>query len=234
MFDLFTFYRSKEWAEFRQLIIEQRTKDDGFIYDEVTGKPILKAYDLILHHKEELTEENVNDYNVSLNPDNIMVVSHKTHNLIHDKLGMKKTREVFLVYGPPLAGKTTWVKDNKNDGDLVIDLDNIWESITGGPRYSKPPRLKAVAFKIRDAEIEAAKYRQGKWLNAYIIGGYPLQGERERLAKELGAREIYIEASEAECIARLEAEPDGGRDKEEWRGYIAEWFRRYTPGYTEG
>ena len=229
MFDLFTFYRSKEWQKLLQQIKQERLDQDGQIICEECGRPIVRAYDIIGHHKTELTPENVNDYAISLNPENIALVHHRCHNIIHDKLGMMKTREVFIVYGPPLSGKTSWVKENKNDGDLVIDLDNIWESITGGPRYSKPPRLKAVAFKIRDAEIEAAKYRQGKWLNAYIIGGYPLQGERERLAKELGAREIYIEASEEECIARLEAEPDGGRDKEEWRGYIAEWFRRYTP-----
>lgn len=229
MFDLFTFYRSREWQKLLQQIKQERLDEDGQIICEECGRPIVRAYDIIGHHKTELTPENVNDYDISLNPENIALVHHRCHNIIHDKLGMKTTREVFLVYGPPLAGKTSWVKENKSEGDFVIDLDNIWESITGGPRYSKPPRLKAVAFKVRDTEIEAAKYRQGKWLNAYIIGGYPLQGERERLAKELGAREIYIEASEEECIARLEAEPDGGRDKEEWRGYIAEWFRRYTP-----
>lgn len=229
MFDLFTFYRSREWQRLLQQIKQERLDQDGQIICEECGRPIVRAYDIIGHHKTELTPENVNDYAISLNPENIALVHHRCHNIIHDKLGMKKTREVFLVYGPPLAGKTSWVKENKNDGDFIIDLDNIWESITGGPRYSKPPRLKSVAFKIRDAEIEAAKYRQGKWLNAYIVGGYPLQGERERLARELGAREIYIEASQEECMARLEEEPDEGRDKEEWRGYIAEWFRRYTP-----
>ncbi|MGN0768453.1 MAG: hypothetical protein ACI4M8_03755, partial [Christensenellales bacterium] len=61
------FYRSKEWADFRQVIIAERTRADGFVYDEVTGKPIVKAYDLILHHKIELTLENVNDCNITLN-----------------------------------------------------------------------------------------------------------------------------------------------------------------------
>ena len=75
MFTLENFYQSKEWERFRLTIIGERTKDDGFIYDEVTNKPILRMYDLILHHIEELTPENVNDYNVSLNPKNIMVVS---------------------------------------------------------------------------------------------------------------------------------------------------------------
>ena len=56
MFTLFTFYRSDEWQRFRDTIIAERTQEDGYIYDEVTVKPILKDYDLILHHKIELTE----------------------------------------------------------------------------------------------------------------------------------------------------------------------------------
>lgn len=226
MYDLFSFYRSREWSQLLQQIKQERLDADGNIICEYCQKPIVRAYDIIGHHKTELTPENVNDYSISLNPENIALLHHRCHNYTHNKLGYSQ-REVFLVYGAPLAGKTSWVQENKNEGDLVIDMDSIWQSISGEPRYKKPARLKAVAFKVRDAELEAVKYRQGKWLNAYIIGGYPMQGERERLAKELGAREVFIEATEEECLARLEE--DQQRDKEEWRGYIADWFRRYTP-----
>ena len=217
------FYQSKEWANFRRIVIAERTKD-GLIYDEVTGKPILKRYDMILHHKEPLTEDNVNDVSISLNPDNIMIVSHKTHNKIHDKLGYKR-REIYIVYGSPLSGKTTWVKENMSEGDLLIDMDNIWECISGQKRFIKPPRLNAVAFMVRDQLIDAVKHRLGKWQNAYIIGGYPLISERERMVKELGARLIYIEADKNECLSRLEACDD--RDKSEWKKYIDTWWTRY-------
>ena len=227
MYTLETFYKSKEWEAFRQVIIAERTRPDGFIYDEETGKPILRPYDLILHHKIFLTEENVNDATVAFNPENIEVVSHRTHNRLHDRLGMAR-REVFLVYGPPLAGKTTWVKESKSDGDLVLDLDNIWESITGLPRYVKPPKLRAVAFRLRDDLLDIIKHRFGKWSKAYIIGGYPNTAERERLLQELGAVPIFIEASEAECMQRLENIADG-RNANEWRDYITDWFARYTP-----
>lgn len=225
MFNLFSFYRSREWEAFREVVISERTKPDGLVYDEVTGRPILKRYDLILHHKIELTEENVNDYSISLNPDNIMIVSHKTHNSLHDRFDNHRMQEVFIVYGAPLSGKTTWVSENKGDGDLIVDMDNIWQCITGGARYYKPDRLKAVAFRIRDAELDAVKYRLGKWRNAYIIGGYPLQSERERLAADLRAREIYIDATKEECLQRLEQ--DGERDKDEWRKYIDRWFESF-------
>lgn len=225
--DLSDFYRSDEWRSFRDVVIGERMKDDGYVYDEVTDKPIVKAYDIILHHKIELTEDNVHDYNISLNPDNIMIVSHKTHNYIHNKLGHSK-REVFVVYGAPLSGKSTWVHDNANEGDLIIDMDNIWQCVSGCDRYIKPKRLNAVVFGMRDKLLEIVKYRVGKWNNAYIIGGYPLIGERERLCKELGAREIFIDTSKEECLMRLEMSEDF-RNKDEWKKFVEDWWRKYTP-----
>ena len=224
--NLSEFYRSEEWRTFRQVVINDRMNEDGFVLDEETGKPIVKAYDIILHHIEELTEENVFDYNISLNPDNIKIVSHKTHNIIHNKLGYK-VRQVFLVYGAPLSGKTSWVEDNKAEGDLVIDMDSIWECISGCDRYIKPKRLNAVAFKVRDTLLDCVKYRLGKWNACYIIGGYPLQSERERLCKELGAREIYIEATKEDCLSRLDERG------EEWQQYIDNWFEHYTAPMNE-
>ena len=230
MFTLYTFYKSREWEGLLKIIKQERVNADGYLICEQCGRPMLKAYDVIGHHKIELTEQNVNDRMISLNPDNIALVHHACHNRIHDKLAkLTRVRQVFLVYGAPLSGKSTWVQDNKGDDDYVVDMDNIWQCITGGRRYYKPNRLKAIAFKIRDAELDAVKYRLGKWSQCYVIGGYPLQSERERLAQELGAREIFIDASKEECLKRLEGLPDDdGRNKEEWQGYIEEWFRRFN------
>ena len=221
------FYRSKEWEEFRKIVIAERVKDDGFVYDEVTERPIVKAYDIILHHKIELTEENVHDFSISLNPENIMIVSHKTHNAIHNKLGYS-VRQVFLVYGAPCAGKKRFVYSTMNEGDLVVDMDSIWATISGCNRYVKPNRLKAIAFRTRDMLLDCVKYRVGKWNNAYIIGGYPLQSERERLCKDLGAREVFIEATEAECLARLEQDEDR-KNVEGYDEFVRAWFRQYIP-----
>lgn len=227
MFDLFSFYRSKEWTQLLQQLKVERADADGQVICEYCQKPIVKAYDMIGHHKIELTEENVNDFNISLNPDNISFVHHRCHNYIHNKLGYS-VRKIYLVYGAPLSGKSTWVEQNKNEGDLIIDIDDIWQCVSGCERYKKPNRLKSVVFKVRDTLLDTVKYRFGKWCNAYIIGGYPLQSERERLCRELGAEEIFIQASKAECLARLEADAErSGID--EYKSFIDRWFELYTP-----
>ena len=224
MYDLSSFYHGKEWRKLVETIRIERVNEDGQLICEYCGKPIVRKYDAIGHHKVELTEENVNDFEVSLNPDNVVMVHHACHNRIHDKLGYSR-REVYLVYGPPRAGKTTWVRENMTEGDLVVDMDNVWECVSMCDRYVKPKRLNAVVFKVRDVLIDAVKYRLGRWHNAYVIGGYPLSSERERLCRELGAREVFIDATMEECIQRAE-----GMDKdsvEDWKKFIAEWFERY-------
>lgn len=225
---LYNFYRSKEWENLLKVLKIERVNSDGQLLCEYCKKPILRAYDCIGHHVIHLTEENYTDSNISLNPDNIQLIHHKCHNLIHDRLGMSNERQVFIVYGSPLSGKSTWVNDNKSDGDLIIDLDNIWMAVSGCDRYVKPNRLKSVVFSVRDNLLESVKYRRGKWLNAYVIGGYPYEAERKRLADTLGAREIFIYTDKEECINRL---IESKRDPEEWIKYIDNWWLQFDGGY---
>lgn len=202
----------------------ERVNVDGELICEYCGKPITRKYDCIGHHKIELTEQNYQLAEIALNPDNIALVHHRCHNKIHDRLGLSYTKQVFLVYGSPLSGKTTWVKDNMSAGDLVVDMDSIWECISAQPRYVKPPRLKQVAFAIRDELIDMARTRRGNWLNCYIVGGYALISERERYCRSLGAREVLIDTPKEECLQRLKGTE---RDTAEYRRYIEEWWEKF-------
>lgn len=219
------FYRSKEWEEFRKVLISERTAPDGFVYDEITKKRIVKAYDIIFHHKEELTLDNVNDVNVTLNPDNIQIVSFKTHNEIHNRFG-RWTRHIYLVYGCPLSGKSTYVSERAGLHDLVIDIDKIYACISNNPPYIKSGRLTDNAFAVRECLLEQVKTRRGKWVNCFIIGGFPYKGERERFCNEYGAEPIYIDCTHEIAHSRLQVAQDG-RDVKEWAKYIDTWFNRY-------
>lgn len=228
-YTLANFYKSDQWFKLTQVIKSERINENGDLICAYCGEPIVRAYDCICHHVIELDESNVNDAEVSLNPDNIQLVHHKCHNRIHNKFRLDEAvRQVYLVYGSPLSGKTTWVNEVQNVGDLIIDMDNIWQCVSGLNRYEKPKRLNQCVFGVRDRLIEDVKYRRGKWLNAYVIGGYPLISERERLCKMLGAREIFIDTPREECINRL-MKIDDGRNKEEWLHFINEWWVKYAP-----
>lgn len=220
------FYKSQEWKRFREIIIAERTQEDGFVYDEYTGQPIVKAYDIILHHKEPLTIANVNNPAVSLNGDNIMLVSHASHNEIHNRFGLYIPQKVIIVHGAPLSGKTSFVLSNKTDRDIVVDMDRLWSAITLEPLYVKNNYLKSVIFEARNSLIEQIRMRRGQWQTAWVIGSYPRSGERERLADRLGAELLHIDTSQAECMERLYKA--GDRDTALWENYIAEYFKSFS------
>lgn len=222
------FYTSKEWRQLREQLIHERTnKADGILYDEHSGEPLLKSYDIIAHHKQDLTLQNVNDYSISLNPENIMLVSHRSHNEIHARFGYEQGRKVYFVYGAPCSGKSTWVQEVKGNSDIVADIDLIWQAITGGSRYQKPDALKANAFQLYNAVLDMVKTRQGKWARAYVIAGGAHKGQRERTIKELGAEPIFIDTDKETCLQRLRSDQERQAVAAQWEKYIDDWFTIY-------
>lgn len=223
-----SFYQSPEWLATRQKIITDRLVN-GEVICEYCHKSIYKKYDIILHHKIELNETNYLDTSISLNADNIMIVHHKCHNLIHNNFD-KKQNKIYIVYGAPLSGKSTFVNKNKQYGDLIIDIDRIWECISGVHHLDgKPNGLKKNVFAIRDLLYEQVKHRVGFYNNCYIIGGFALISERERLASELNAELVYIDTTESECLERINT-IENEQIKKNYEKYIREWFERYDRG----
>lgn len=227
------FYTSSEWRKFRQVVIAERINPkDGILYDEYSGKPILRSYEIILHHKIELTLQNVNDRNISLNPENIMIVSPKSHNEIHNRFGGRikaYQRKVYYVYGAPCSGKSTFVRENMQAGDLVLDIDRLWSALSGQPEYIKPNTIKPIVFNARNAIFESIKQRAGNWQQAFVIEGGALIGDRMRRIEALGAESIFIDTPKDECIQRLANDESRAAVQVQWLAYIKEWFDRFQP-----
>ena len=210
------FYVSKPWRDLSyKLKIERGGKC------ERCGHRPKHFSSLIGHHKIKLTEDNVTDPNISLNPIHIEVICSKCHNKEHDRF--HNHHKVYIVYGSPLSGKTTMVRDMMQYGDIVMDMDALWQAVTFQGEYAKPNNVRFNVFKLRDSILDQIKTRYGQWYDAYIIGGYPDKYERERLANELGAEVIYCESTKEECIERLKQS-----DKPiDWLDYIEDWWEKY-------
>ena len=211
------FYCTQEWRDLSynsKIAAGGKCSRCGYIADKMS--------ELIGHHKIELTEDNVDDPNISLNPENIEVICQQCHNKEHRRFGNKQN--VYIVYGSPLSGKTTLVKEIMRQGDIVLDMDSLWGAVTMQPEYIKPNNVRFNVFKLRDELLQQIKTRYGSWYDAYIIGGYPDKYERERLANSLGAELIYCECTKEECIRRLDA---SGKPKV-WLEYINDWWDKFN------
>ncbi len=222
-YTLETFYTSKAWTKLRLQLMDERTNEDGVIICERCGKPILRRYDCIAHHKTELTQENVNDVEISMNPENIALIHMKCHNEEHERFGGLR-QQVFIVHGAPCSGKNTFVQMNAHHDDLILDMDAIYRAVSLCEIHEKPKRLTPIAFDVRDAILEDIRIRKGVWRNAWVITtktGLDLIREAERL----GAQMVHVDTDEAECMVRLMEHPNG-RDVKAWRGYIEDYFER--------
>lgn len=219
------FYKGQPWKKFTAVLKQERQNADGDIICEHCGRPIVKRYDMIAHHIIELTDDNVDDVSIALNPDNIQLVHFRCHNEIHERFG-SYARQVFIVWGSPCAGKSTWVSSVARKDDIIMDMDKLWCAIKSEAcgEYEKPKALQQNVFALRECMYDMIRTRLGKWHDAYIIGGYPLTAERERLQCAVGADKlIHIDTPRQICEQRA---ADKSSD---WLGYIDEWWARYTP-----
>ena len=210
-------YISKAWIELRQNLIIAR----GPICQRC-NTIMIDTSKMIGHHIKELTPANIHDVNVTLNPDNIELICFDCHNKEHKRFGTHR-RSVYLVYGSPLSGKAALVNQLAERGDIIMDIDRLFACVSGLPLYDKPGNLRFNVFALKDKMLDMIKTRYGQWHDAYVIGGYPVKMERERVARELGAELIYAAASKEECRQRAVATRKGS----EWLQYIDRWWAEY-------
>jgi 5-methylcytosine-specific restriction endonuclease McrA len=182
------------------------------------------------HHKVELTLDNIDDVNITLNPDNIEVLCHDCHNAAHKRFGYAVgAKHVYLVYGSPCAGKTTYVNSVATRNDLIVDLDKIHRAICICGLYDKPDATKRVAFNVRDYlldEVRTATPRR-KWQDAYIIGTYPDRIDRDMFVQDYGAELVHIDTSKEECIKRAYQDIERSSIRDAVIGWINAYWERY-------
>lgn len=218
-----SFYNSDPWINLRLSLINIRGNKC-----ERCGRVIAVSRDIIGHHKIELTPENVHDHSISLNPELIEIICFDCHNKEHKRFGYQGAKEVYLVYGPPLSGKSTFVHQNMSRGDIIVDMDALYSAVSGMPTYDKPDNLFNNVMGIYNQLLDNIRTRYGKWHNAWIVGGYADKYKRERLADDLGAELIFCDVSKEECLIRLKQDVDRQNRIDEWTKYIDKWFETYT------
>lgn len=235
------FYGSKEWEQCKAQVLNERIRTDGTIICEHCGQPILKSFNgqannnkgaMVFHHKIYLNSLNVNDASISINPSNIQILHWKCHNEIHERfigLNTRPEKKVYIITGAPCSGKTSFVKERLQANDLILDIDDIWEMVSGQPRYVKPNSLKPIVFQLRDDFKGMISRGTGTWRNAYIIESLPSPSDRNREADRYRAFNVEIitmDTSEAECIQRLHNDPKG-RNVKDYEGYIKDYYARF-------
>lgn len=135
---------------------------------------------------------------------------------------------LYLVTGPPAAGKTTWVRQRAKHGDITIDYDAIASTLTPQAHDRVLPQaVSTVTRAARRAAIDAAlEYRDT--VDVYVIHAMPSE-RMLALYRRMGARVVVVDPGESVVMARC-------RDERPWQmGQAAKrWYQNPRPTPTAG
>lgn len=240
-----SFYNSAKWIKTRDAYIAEHMTEDGGLCEscrEAVGEE--------LHHIIPLSPANIGDPSIALDPKNLMWLCKDCHFKAHramiaeqsersresrrrilqngcymDENGFLQKQKVFVVWGAPASGKSTYVAREKKRGDLVLDLDLLKAALYGetGRCEGCGENLLPLAISVRDFILEQVQLGTADCENVWVIASLPKKAVRNALRESLNAELVYIESDYHECLRRARADPS--RHDKVFQQYIIDrWF----------
>jgi hypothetical protein len=131
--------------------------------------------------------------------------------------------KLYVIWGPPGSGKTTYVNNNKSSNDLIFDFDKLMRDISGLDLYDRNNNLILYLTDFRQAIIN--KMPDNNFENAWIIISFP-KGDLKDQLNRLNAKFVLMDADKQTCIDRINADQQR-KNKDEWIQVINNWFTEY-------
>jgi len=130
---------------------------------------------------------------------------------------------VFVVTGPPAAGKSTWVRDHAKPGDITIDYDTLAQALSPGlpsDPAEQPSHIAAVIMASRAAAFDDAVLDAATQCDVYLVHAMPARQHMNRYRK-YGFEVVTIDPGYDECMRRAAADRTP-RQREQ----VREWYER--------
>lgn len=128
------------------------------------------------------------------------------------------------MFGPPCAGKTTYVRERAKPGDLILDSDAIYAALSGQKMHLRPEGLRKYVWDAYNAALHrlAHEPRQTAW----VIQTGAKRTTRQRLTVGFyRAETVVLETPEEECLRRAKRL----RRPAHWQDAIRDWWANYEP-----
>lgn len=123
---------------------------------------------------------------------------------------------LHVVIGPPCSGKSTYVREHAQPGEVRVDFDLMAQALGADTPHGSTGGIRRAAFAARQAAIDRCIEES---IPAWVIHSNPTQ-EQIDAYEGVGAEFITMDTDIDTCLERAEQDgrPDGTAD------IIREWF----------
>ena len=191
--DYLAFYHSTAWQHTRQAVL---LRDNGVC--QRCGMPATLV-DHIIPSEDDWVDR--------LNEDNLQSLCKDCHywktrrETVKRKKGQARAMRINIIAGYPGSGKTTYVKRNLGQHDLVYDYDALMAALTGLPEHTGNIDANDYVQLIYELMLRKLKAEQ-TFEQVWIIMTYPDE-KLDSLLVSRNLHHIMLSTSRAECIDRL-------------------------------
>ena len=234
-----TFYNTKSWIDCR----------NGYFKLHYGLCELCERPGEEVHHRIFLTPENINDTSISLDHENLQLLCKSCHNAAHNKAydmyrknNMKnpmtagglcwdesgnliEKKNVFIVWGSPASGKTTYVREHKGKYDIVVDTDYLMAALGMSSVEDKNGDAFFLALDVRNMLYDLIAERKYNFDAVWIVTMLPERDKRIRLQQKLKAELIHIDTPKSECLLRAKVD-ELRRDKQTQYKIIEDYFEK--------
>jgi 5-methylcytosine-specific restriction protein A len=134
------------------------------------------------------------------------------------------TIPVYVIAGPPGSGKTTYVRERAQPGDLVLDADFIAADLHGLPLYHATRDQLRTAIRYRNQMLGTLASARCPYRCAWLIVTAGSPDKREFWRRKYGNLQV-LDTDKATCMERVRS--DTRRRPEDIPAILAaisEWF----------
>lgn len=126
---------------------------------------------------------------------------------------------VYLIYGSPCSGKTTYIKNHKRNGDIVCDVDRLYSAISFNEEHQTELYAQEVASELYKEMLNIIRDRKGSWKNAFVVSLANTPQKVDEMKERINADEcIFIDTPFEVCMERAKDRPFY------FQWIIDEWF----------
>lgn len=125
---------------------------------------------------------------------------------------MRKDR-IFIIYGPPGGGKSSYVRSRKEPADIVLDLDRICAAISMSSIHGDHRAVYDTAWRIYDFMVDQIDAGSLNYDRCWII----TTNQAKQIQAKTGGEIIEVDPGINETLRRIEADETTSEDEKRRR-----------------